>query len=189
MLCETTGPTADVPRGVDVAAIYDQYADRIYSYALRCRHNPMMAEDIVATTFQRALENLPSLDWPGVPASAWLYRVASNQLAAHYRRRQTLPLDDTLYADVPDEGGGPEHRLVRGERGREVRAAVATLPLLQRQAIVLRYGHGLRYKEIALILGRSEGTIKQIVHRALLKLRERLAGAGSPIRTPDGVVE
>jgi RNA polymerase sigma-70 factor (ECF subfamily) len=175
MLRESTSPSADVRCGVDVAAIYDQYADRIYSYALRCCHNPTMAEDIVATTFQRALEHLPSFDWRGVPISAWLYRVASNQLAAHYRRRQTLPLDDTFYAAQPDEDGGPEHRLVQGERGRDVCAAVATLPLLQRQAIVLRYGHGLRFKEIALILGRSEGTIKQVVHRAHLKLRERLA--------------
>ena len=55
-----------------------------------------------------------------------------------------------------------------------MRAAVAALPVLQRQVVVLRYRHDLQHKEIARILGCSEGTSKQLLHRARMRLRRVL---------------
>lgn len=160
--------------GAAFAAVYERYVDALYRYVLHCCGDPLLAEDIVAETFQRALEHVQHFEWRGVPMSAWLYRIASNALAAHYRRH-TLPAADLMEVTVPDTGPGPEQAVVRRERCQEVRAAVAALPLLQRQAILLRYGHDLPLKEIALILGRSEGAIKQHLHRAQDTLRQRLA--------------
>lgn len=155
------------------AAIYEQQVDHIYSYALHCLHDRMAAEDVVSETFGRAFENLARYEWRGVPVSAWLFRIASNAIVSHYRRMSTLPLDAAVY--LQDGGPGPEEALLRSERQREVRAAVAALPLSQQQAVSLRYGQDLSYREIALILGRTEGTVKQLLHRARRGMQRRLA--------------
>ena len=155
------------------AVLYEQHVDRIYAYVLSCCPDRMSAEDIVAETFQHALEHLDRYEWRGVPVTAWLFRIASNAIAAHYRRRPFLPLDPTV--QLVDGSPGPERALLREERRAMVRAAVAALPLPQRQAVVLRYGHDLHYKEIARILGYSEGAVKQLLHRARTRLRYRLS--------------
>lgn len=153
--------------------LYEQHVDAIYTYTLQRVRDAAVAEDIVAETFQRALEHLDRYEWRGVPFSAWLYRIASNLVAARYRREPPAPLDDA--GDVLDEGAGPEQSLLDHERRRELMVAVATLPPEQQQAVILRYGHGLRNKEIAYVMGRSEGAIKQLLHRAIGGLQRRLA--------------
>jgi RNA polymerase sigma-70 factor (ECF subfamily) len=155
--------------------IYEQHVDRLYRYALRCCGEPALAEDIVAETFRRALEHWPGFEWRGVPVAAWLYRIAGNLLAAHYRCAAAVPLDPAIQATLPDRAEGPERSVLRAERRREVRDAVATLPLAQRQAIVLRYGENLPLREIAVVLGRSEGAAKQCLHRALVTLHRSIA--------------
>jgi RNA polymerase sigma-70 factor (ECF subfamily) len=155
--------------------VYEQHVDRLYRYALHCCGDPDLAEDIVAETFRRALEHWPGFEWRGVPVAAWLYRIASNLLAAHYRRVPALPFDPAGQALIAEGAAGPEQTVLRAERRREVRAAVAALPLCQRRAILLRYGEGLPLKEIALALGRSEGATKQCLHRALAALHRIVA--------------
>lgn len=157
--------------------LYAHNVDAIYAYALHRVGDVSVAEDVVAETFHRALENLDRFEWRGVPFSAWLYRIASNAIAARYRREPTLGLDDV--GELYDQGIGPEQALLVGERGLELRAAVARLPFDQKQVVILRYGQDLRNKEIAQIMGRSEGAIKQLLHRALNGLHRRLVTAGS----------
>lgn len=152
--------------------LYERHVDAIYAYALHRLRDRTAAEDVVAETFHRALENLDRYEWRGVPFSAWLYRIASNVIAARYRHETPLPLDAAL--SVYDEEIGPEGSLLVGERRSEVRAAVAALPPEQQQAVILRYGQDLRNKEIAYIMGRSEGAIKQLLHRAMQNLQRRL---------------
>lgn len=157
-------------------ALYEQNVDAIYGYALQRVRDSTVADDVVSETFHRALENLDRYEWRGVPFSAWLYRIASNVIAARYRREPAAPLDEA--GDLLDEAIGPEQALLIGERRHELMAAVALLPPEQHQAVLLHYGHGLRNKEIAFIMGRSEGAIKQLLHRALNGLQRRLATAG-----------
>ncbi len=152
--------------------LYERHVDAIYAYALHRLRDRTAAEDVVSETFHRALENLDRYEWRGAPFSAWLYRIASNAIAARYRHEPSLPLDAAL--GVQDEGIGPERALLLGERRREVREAVATLPPEQQQVVILRYGQDLRNKEIASIMGRSEGAIKQLLHRAMQGLQRRL---------------
>jgi len=155
------------------ALVYEQHVDRIYSYALHGLHDAMAAEDVVSETFRRAFESMPGYEWRGVPIAAWLFRIAHNAMLTQYRRRSTLPLEAA--GDVEDGSWGPEEALLRNERQREVRAAMAALPLLQQQAVSLRYGQDLPCREIALILGRSEGTVKQLLYRARRSMQRRLA--------------
>ncbi len=152
--------------------LYERHVDAIYAYALHRLRDREAAEDVVSETFHKALENLDRYEWRGVPFSAWLYRIASNAIAARYRHEPSLPLEAAL--SVQDDTIGPERALLMGERRGEVRDAVATLPPEQQQVILLRYGQDLRNKEIAFIMGRSEGAVKQLLHRAMQGLQRRL---------------
>ena len=156
------------------APLYERYVDRIFAYALTLTQNRELAEDVTAATFARAVEELPRFEWRGVPYSAWLYRVAANLVARDRRRPGWIELNPQLGDDAP----GPEDAAVWGDRAAEVRAAVATLPPDQRQAVLLRFGGELRNREIAEIMGRSEGAVKLLTFRALTTLRRRL---GAPL--------
>ena len=157
--------------------LYERHVNRIYAYAMRCLHDKMAAEDIVAETFERAMENLSRFEWRGPPFRAWLYRIASNAIAGRTRRAATVGLEAA--PEPTDDALGPEDALLRGERDRALMTAVGALPLLQRQAVLLRYGEDLSLKDIALALGRTDGAIKSLLHRAQCTLQRRLMPGGS----------
>jgi RNA polymerase sigma-70 factor (ECF subfamily) len=157
-------------------ALYEQYVDAIYAYALHRVRDCPAAEDVVSETFRRALENIGRYEWRGVPFSAWLYRIASSVIAARYRHAPHAPLDDA--GEMQDDDPGPEETLLVGERKRELLAAVAALPPEQQQVVILRYGQDLRNREIADIMDRSEGAVKQLLHRAMAGLQRRLNDPG-----------
>jgi len=156
------------------APLYERYVDQIYAYALSLTGNRETAEDVTAATFAKAVEELPRFEWRGVPYSAWLYRVAANQVARGRRRPGWIELSDR----VPGEAIDPVEEAERRDRAATVRAAIDTLPPDQRQAILLRFGGELRNREVAEIMGRSEGAVKLLTFRALTNLRKRL---GAPL--------
>jgi RNA polymerase sigma-70 factor (ECF subfamily) len=133
-----------------------------------------VAEDIVSETFHRALENIQGFEWRGVAFSAWLYRIASNAIAARYRREPAMGSEEDLEHALEPEPG-PELALTTLEWKADLLAAVRALPDDQQQVILLRFGQELRNKEIARIMQRSEGAIKALLHRALIALHRRLA--------------
>lgn len=159
------------------AVLYERHVDRVYAYAFQRLHDPMAADDVVSETFYRALQNLSRYEWRGVPFAAWLYRIAGHALATRYRQPATLPLDAD--GDLQDRDPGPEARALRREQRRTLHTAIALLPLLERQVVSLRYGQGLRYREIALLLERTEGAIKQGLYRARRHLSDDLCSWAS----------
>jgi RNA polymerase sigma-70 factor, ECF subfamily len=153
--------------------LYDLYFGQIYSYAYyRTRSRPD-AEDVCAQTFQQALEHIGSYEWRGVPFVAWLYRIASNIVAGLHRRQLPETELDEAYG-VAATDPLPEDETLRSEQAGELRAAVATLPASQQQAVVLKFAQGLRNREIGEIMGCSEGAVKQLLHRAMENLRSRV---------------
>jgi RNA polymerase sigma-70 factor, ECF subfamily len=161
--------------------LYERYVDQIFAYAYSLTHNRELAEDVTAATFARAIEELPRFEWRGVPYSAWLYRVAANLVARDKRRPGWIELSPHL----GDDGAGPEEEVFRRDRDAHIRAVVEELPADQRQAVLLRFGGELRNKEIAEIMGRSEGAIKLLTFRAMTTLRKRL-GAPQPAERHEG---
>jgi RNA polymerase sigma-70 factor (ECF subfamily) len=156
------------------APLYERYVDQIFAYAHTLTRNRELAEDVTAATFAKAIEDLPRFQWRGVPYSAWLYRVAANMVARQARRPATLQLD----GHEPAGGVSPEQIVEQKARESEVRAAVAALPRDQQQAVLLRFGGDLRNREIAAIMGRSEGAVKLLTFRAMTSLRRQL---GAPL--------
>ena len=75
---------ADSARFVE---IYERYVDRIYAFVSRRTGNRATAEDITSQVFEQALRTIERFEWRGVPVSAWLFRIASNALADHWRER------------------------------------------------------------------------------------------------------
>jgi RNA polymerase sigma-70 factor, ECF subfamily len=147
--------------------------DAIYSYAINRVGDKAMAEDIVSETFHRALENIHTFEWRGVAFSAWLYRIASNAIAAKFRREPATTGDEDLDHLLEMEPG-PELVITTLEWKADMMAAVRALPGDQQQVILLRFGQDLRNKDIARVMQRSEGAVKALLHRALTSLHRRL---------------
>jgi RNA polymerase sigma-70 factor (ECF subfamily) len=156
------------------APLYERYVDQIYAYAHTLTRDRELAEDVTASTFAKAIEDLPRFEWRGVPYSAWLYRVAANLVARQARRPAWVDID----SHQPVDGESPEVIVEQRDREATVRAAVATLPDDQRQAVLLRFGGDLRNREIGEIMGRSEGAVKLLTFRAMTALRKEL---GAPL--------
>lgn len=154
-------------------ALYARYFDRIYHYAYNHTGNQSEAEDVTAQTFKQAFENLHRFEWRGLPMGSWLYRIASNVITGMHRRsRPTAAFEEAM--EVPNSGPTPEDTFLQGEQNVELLEMVRRLPETQQQAIILRFSQNLSYAEIAEAIDRTEGAVKQLIHRALVTLRDNM---------------
>lgn len=132
-----------------------------------------LAEDLVQETFLHMLSKIDTYHYPR-PLKPWLYSIAANLTRDHYKQaefRHTDSEQDDL--DIPiDET--PETELVTGEETQRMAAAMKHLPLLQREAILLRYLHDLSLDEISQALQVPIGTVKSRLSLGLKRLKERL---------------
>ena len=169
---------ADPARFVE---LYDRHVDRVYAYVSRRSGNRTIAEDVTSEVFEQALTNLGKFEWRGVPFIAWLYRIASNALADHWKRAGRD--SNELPPEVPDER---EHQDL--ERRVSLFQLVDRLPEAQRQVIQMRFVEDRSIREVAAALDRSEGAVKQLQLRAIDNLRKGLRNAdpGVPGDRPHG---
>lgn len=157
--------------------VYDLYVRRIYAFCLVHSASREEAEDLTAQTFERALGAIGRYQDLGVPLSAWLLRIAANAAADRARRRgriivlgeEALPAGDAAHAGPGDLE--PEQWAERWERASWLRRRLAVLPRDQYEAVRLRYLEDQAVREVALQMGRSEGAVKQLLHRAMAALR------------------
>jgi len=153
--------------------IYDSYFKRIYDYAYYRTMSQIEAEEITSQTFLAALENIERYEYRNIPIAVWLYKIASNAIADLYRKRgQTVELNEE--SALAGQHSEPERVAIGNSEKEQLLKNIRALPLLQQQAIILRYIQNLSYKEIGEILDKSEGAIKQLLHRGLTSLRERM---------------
>lgn len=160
------------------AELYRRYLPRIHAFAYRRTGHLEVAEDITSAAFERALRNLPAFTWKDGGFGPWLFRIASNELADHYRRaglaaspRTTGPAD-RLHADPPRD---PADEVGERDAVAEVLAAMDRLSPRYQQALELRYLAGLTADEAAAAMGTSKATMAVVVHRATRALRRALA--------------
>ena len=151
--------------------LYRKYVGQVYSFALYELRDRHAAEDLTEQVFLRALAGLPSFreqgDGDASTFRVWLFQVARHALSNHRRslaRHPEAPLDAAL--DIP----GPEDvAATAAERDVTRRAlrAVAALPEERRRALLLRFVQEMSTREIAEVMGRSEGAVRVLIHRAL----------------------
>lgn len=158
------------------AVLYRRYLDDVYSFAFYELGDHHDAEDATERVFLAALRALPGFRDTGAGFRAWLFRIARNTLAnAHRarRRRQVRPLEEAPEPVAP--GADPAGLVQRADEVHRVRELLDELPEDRRQVVLLRFVDGLSSREIAVVLDRSEGAVRVLLHRALRDLADRLA--------------
>lgn len=156
--------------------LYDRYAVQIYRFVRARVRDDGIAEDITAEVFLSALRHIKGYQDQGRPFSCWLYRIAVNAVASHYRnRRSPLSLDEhiELVSPVLD----PLDEVVDRERLRTVWDAVDRLPAQQRAAMILKFSEDMTMEDIGAVLGKSPAAAKLLIYRAVQRLRRELAPA------------
>jgi RNA polymerase sigma-70 factor (ECF subfamily) len=149
------------------APLYERYADPIFRHCHRRLGNRDDAEDATSLVFQRALAGLPR--FRGDSLRPWLFAIANNVIADHYRERwPATALDAAL--ELPDPALDPETLAVQADRGRTLRAYLGQLPPNQQRAIELRLA-GLTGPEIAVALDRPHDAVRALLLRATKRLR------------------
>jgi RNA polymerase sigma-70 factor (ECF subfamily) len=155
--------------------LYRRYLDPVYGYCFYLLGDHHDAEDVTERTFLAALAAIDRYRDEGASFRAWLFRIAHNQLANALRarsRQRTAALDDV--ADVGASADDPARLAGLADDARRLRAAVGALSVERRQVIVLRFADGLSAREIGEVLGRSDGAVRVLQHRALRDLAELL---------------
>jgi RNA polymerase sigma-70 factor (ECF subfamily) len=167
-------------------ALYRKYVAQVYSYAYYELGDHHEAEDATERTFVSALVALPRFEERARPADGdgastfrvWLFRIARNVVANRRRERwrhPQAPLEAAVaVADPLDVEGG----VTRRAEADAAWAAIARLPTDRRRAIVLRFVDEMTTAEIAGVLGRSEGAVRVLIHRALRSVARDLGREG-----------
>ena len=159
------------------AELYEKYFDRIYRYIALKIGDKFEAEDMTQQVFLKALKSIDSFKWKDVPFSAWLYRIAHNQIVDHLRRssrRPTSPLEEAVL-HVEDPGGNPQTQVEVNFDLERMVAATRKLTPAQREVIALRFTGELPIAEVSRIMGKSEGAVKALQHSAVVALRRIMA--------------
>jgi RNA polymerase sigma-70 factor (ECF subfamily) len=158
----------------------------LYSHVARILGPGADAEDVTQEAFVSAWRSISSFE--GTSFKAWLFRIARNRAIDLFRakkRRGELPLEppddeggDGSWAE-PVAGGPELSDIAAGHEALSaVQAALVTVPVEQRDALLLRDVEGFSYEEIAVITGSELGTVKSRIHRARVTVRNVLITQG-----------
>ena len=179
--------TEDAQRILDIGAgderaleaIYDRYAQRIYSLAVSILNDPALAEDAVQEVFSniwlKAASYRPEMSAPGT----WIMSVAHHKVVDYFRSRRRAadhiaPPDEDAMLRIPSPSLSVEQEVERNFEARMVRAALAELPLEQSRPLYLSAWHGYTQSEIAHLLGVPLGTVKTRMRLGMQKLKAAL---------------
>lgn len=161
--------------------LYRRYLDRVYGYAFYLLGDHHDAEDVTERTFVAALAGIGAFRDEGASFRSWLFRIAHNQVANALRARGRRSAASLEVVEEPiSTAADPAAAVTAADEARELRRALATLSDDRRQVIVLRFVDGLSTREIGVVLGRSEGAVRVLQHRALRELATALDHEGPP---------
>jgi RNA polymerase sigma-70 factor, ECF subfamily len=154
--------------------LYLLHFDRIYSYLHMTVGNRHDAEDLTTQTFVKMLEAIRRFQWRSVPFSAWLLRIAHNVAMDHFRAsRRWQPEELVPESAHGEESSAEEHALASlGETS--MLTLIERLSPEQRQVLALKFVFRFSNAEAAAILGKTEGAVKSLQHRALTSLEKHV---------------
>ena len=159
----------------DVRQFYFEHGEELQRYLTRRLNCAHTAADLTQETFVRLMNGRrpETLENP----RAYLYRIASNLVADHFRGMKLAPRPaaPAIRESVPDDAPGPESTLLARDEVRRLEKAIDDLPPRQRQILLLHKFDGLSYAAVAERLGISKNTVMVHMMRALARCRERLA--------------
>ena len=162
----------------DRAALEELYLlhfDRIYSYlhlSVGSRHD---AEDLTTQTFVKMLEAINRFQWRSVPFSAWLFRIAHNLAMDHFRARRRWQPEEEIPESVHGEETSAEEQALVSLGNSSMLELIDRLSPEQRQVLTLKFVFRFSNAEAAAILGKTEGAVKSLQHRALHSLQKHVS--------------
>ncbi len=163
------------------AELYEQFASGVYRLCYSLLLNTHDAEDVVQETFVYAFRNLARYDANKSAFKTWLYTIAVSRCRNLYRRQRMLTLDisQLLHANLAaPKQETPEAVFTQRSVQEALRDALAKLSPTLREAVVLRYGHGLAYREIAEVMNCPQKTAESRVRLAHKQLHHLLLPLG-----------
>jgi RNA polymerase sigma-70 factor (ECF subfamily) len=149
--------------------IYERYAANVFSYVRTILRDDHEAEDVTQHVFTKLLTRIDSYEERSVPFTAWLLRIARNCAIDHVRGRRTIYCEE-----VPIAAQESGHDGDTFDQREAIQGALGSLPASQRRVVVLRHVIGLTPREIADQMGKSEGAIHTLHHRARRAMRKEL---------------
>ena len=157
------------------AQLYEEHFDKIYRYVTLKIGNETEAEDMTQQVFLKALKSISSFKWKGIPFSAWLFRIAHNQVVDYFRskKRSAVPLDESLLSD-DSSLNNPQAIVEKKLDIEQLLSATQHLTEAQREVISLRFAGELSIAQAAKAIGKSQGAIKALQHSAIVALRKTL---------------
>jgi RNA polymerase sigma-70 factor (ECF subfamily) len=160
------------------AGLYDTYAPRVRRFLRHQLGDGDVAEDLLQRTFVKMIEALPRYRSRGLPFGAWVFRIARNAVIDHRRTAHPgVPLDEAI--DRASDAGDPVAAAEQDQDRVVLRRALDALPADQREVLVWRFFAELSPAETAVLMGRSNGAVRVLQHRALAALRGILGPAGA----------
>ncbi len=159
------------------ATLFDHYAPRVKGYLARLGLEPGRAEDLAQEVMVAVWRKAGSFDRGKATVSTWIFRIARNRRIDLFRRERTAALDPDDPQLSPDALPQPDAGLESSERELQVAAALADLPVEQRDMVRAAFYEDLTHSEIAERFGLALGTVKSRLRLAFEKLRVRLEAA------------
>jgi len=152
--------------------LYDRYFETIFTFVFRRIDHEDVTADITSQVFYKALKNLKKYKFRGVPFSAWLYRIATNEVYLYYKnnkRKQVYSLEEERFQEIIDDNLFDDEIDVS-----EVIEAMKSLSEKEAEILELRFFEEKPFAEIAYILEISEANAKMRTYRSLEKLKRQL---------------
>lgn len=160
-----------------VAAMYETHFERIARYIAVRIGDAGEAENLASEVFLRALRSVESYKETGVPMEAWLFKIAHNLVVDHIRHRHRrpplVPLESAFSA--ASDGAAPGDQLERDQEVRALYNAMSQLTEAQRQVLALRFNGELDTEQVAQIVGKKPGAVREMQSAAIKKLRQIMA--------------
>ncbi|WP_199441626.1 sigma-70 family RNA polymerase sigma factor [Umezawaea beigongshangensis] len=155
--------------------LYDRYVDVVFRFVLFRVNDRSLAEDVTSETFLRALRGIGSISYQGRDVGAWFVTIARNIVFDHVKSsRYRLEVTTPELADNREVTDGPEQEVMTEATNAELMRCIQQLGDDQRECIVFRFLQGLSVAETAALMGRNEGAVKALQHRAVRRLGQLL---------------
>jgi RNA polymerase sigma factor (sigma-70 family) len=153
-----------------VAELYERHQRPLFRYVCQLTSDHGLAEEILQDTIVAVWHGAASFEGRSA-ARTWLFAIARRQAHNALRRRGQPVADEDGLNALEDSDPGPEEQVLRQSDAEEVQRAITRLPLIHREVLLLNFVNGLRYEEIATVLGVPEGTVKSRLSNAKRGLR------------------
>ncbi len=150
--------------------LYDKNFEAIFNYIYRRTGDESLTSDLTSQTFLKALQNLKKYEFKGIPFSAWLFKIASNEINKYYnntKKRVRFSLEENRFREILEETTEKYDENIKNQ----LIKALEDLPSDMLLALEFRYFEEKSFKEIAYILDVSESGAKMRIYRALEILR------------------